>query len=1067
MVIVSVAFVAIIVAALLSAAAYAYRLKLTNKNAKDNFYYVEQAMQEIYAGVGDKTVQHMYKAYTTTIENMVYYDLTKDAYTTLTNDEANAMFKRLFMQNLAGDPYFEKTDAELAESLENFISNDTVEINKERLHRVVKNNSVNSSLVDSIRLENITLSRTQEYSNNAGSGVYTQTITADIEISQPDFEINFDNVSTDYSNIFDFAMIADMGIEIKQGIDKNLTITGNVYAAADYYNKSYNKAIPADGEATEEDKHASASNTTDVSTDRNFSYVYNETGKNEEGGDVDITKTITYKHGVVSNKKYIGKDIQGEQSGLYNNDTSSLATLVKRYDYFDGENKNSMYSGLYIENSNVAIAGDMVIVPGTIAVMNDSDLSIYSKESGSIGIAEVWTDNIVLGGYGEKVSNETVTNNSFKAPNVYLSADLYVRDDTELNAERSTLAVRGSYYGYGNSTEKDTRVFVPTVNTENFKIPVESKDSNGNVVTEYVNRDHYNSSAVVVNGQNSTLDLSKTSSLYLAGRAYIELSKNVKYNAEDGTVGGEGVEDDKLYVDATGQLTDAASTGEGASAVANTEVITETYTFDPGLRNLGEENKPLIRKEDGTILTYIQDYKTAESLSVKSSQVAYVPITLDSVPAERTIQQETYTCVQLAPSVTGANCFKNFFPASVFGVDAGEGVLSYVPVVTQTLNDGRLHYYIDFEKAYEILNKKNHVLATTYNNADAYSAAFIVQYAEDLKSEDPTIQLKDMVDSSRFEIGKILLPNETDPNNHIYSSGALTYNTDTAFSMIVKKDDNALTNEETWKSLLTTAQANGITETDSLLRQALNFSKNISTEYTYVKWNLGHFKNEEMNQKAYIDQMMLKGWTEDMLTPINRFMNFDKIPAGKLAATLTSGYRVIISDTDVVLSDENDCIINDAGSSTHVFKGVVVTKGDVFFDSNITRFEGLIVSGGKIFITGNLQSITASPEICRSVLRECMQLDNGKDTTIHSNIRNVFKQYCAYTDLQKCPICGAAIDVQDNLDENGNVESKTYKCSDESCSYNNSLSDKKVLVDVDQIDYTDICSIDNWTKSVE
>jgi hypothetical protein len=66
MVIVSIAFVAIIVGALLSAAAYAYRLKLTNKNAKDNFYYVEQAMQEIYAGVGSKTVESLYDAYTYT-----------------------------------------------------------------------------------------------------------------------------------------------------------------------------------------------------------------------------------------------------------------------------------------------------------------------------------------------------------------------------------------------------------------------------------------------------------------------------------------------------------------------------------------------------------------------------------------------------------------------------------------------------------------------------------------------------------------------------------------------------------------------------------------------------------------------------------------------------------------------------------------------------------------------------------------------------------------------------------------------------------------------------------------
>lgn len=1066
MVIVSVAFVAIIVAALLSAAAYAYKLKLTNKNAKDNFYYVEQAMQEIYAGVGEKTVQHMYKAYTTTIENMVYYDLTKDAYMTLTNDEANAMFRRLFMSNLNSDPYFNQSDDLLAESLENYISNDTVKIDKQALHRDVKYNETNPALVDAICLQNVTLTRTQEYSNNAGSGVYTQTVTADIEISQPDFEINFDNVSTDYSNIFDYAMIADMGIEIKQGIDKNLTITGNVYAAADYYNKSYDKAVPADADsATEDDMFASASNTTDKSYDRNFSYVLTEKGTDENGAEVDMVKTITYKHGVVSNKNYTSKDDE-KKTGLYNSLTSNLASTSPIYKYFDGEDRNSIYSGLYIENSNVAIAGDMIIVPGTIAVMDDSDLSIYSKESGSVGIAEVWADNIVLGGYGEKINETTTTNSSFKAPTVYLSADLYVRDDTELNAEKSTLTIRGNYYGYGNSTEKDTRVFVPTVNKDNFQIAVPKTDAEGNVITQngntvydYVNRDHYNSSAIVINGQNSTLDLSKTSVLYLAGRAYIELSKNVTYNSEDGTVGGEDIKDGSLYVDANGQLTDTATN--------NTEVVTEKYEFDPALKG---EDGAVIRDEDGNIVTYINDYKTGESLSVKSNQVAYIPITMDAAPAEREIQGNRYMSVKLGPSVAGVSFFGTFFPASVFGI-ATEGVVSYyVPVISQTLNDGRVHYYYDLDKAYEILKSKNHILATnTYTTSDAYSSAFIQAYVEELKKEDSTMQLKPVVDSSAFEMGNIILSGADNDgsDSSIYSSGAITVNKDSAFNMIVKKEEDALLTEENWKSLLTSAGENGITETDSLLSKVLNFSKNISTEYTYVKWNLGHFKDEEINEQNYIDQMLANGWTEDMLTPINRYMNFDKI--GKdtnVAVTLTSGYRVIVSGSDVKLSS-NDCAKDNAGNTTTTVKGIVVTKGDVTFDSSITRFEGLIVSGGKIFVTGNLQSITASPEICRSVLRECMQLDNGTVKTDYETIRNVFRQYSANEDLTKCPVCGADITVTEIKDEEGNVTAKKYTCSDTSCTYNNSLNAAKTLVDVDQIDYTDICSIDNWTKSVE
>ena len=605
---------------------------------------------------------------------------------------------------------------------------------------------------------------------------------------------------------------------------------------------------------------------------------------------------------------------------------------------------------------------------------------------------------------------------------------------------------------------------------------VPKTDANGNVVTqngetvyEYVNRDHYNSSAIVINGQNSTLDLSKTSVLYLAGRAYIELSKDVTYNAEDGTVGGEGVQDGSLYVDANGQLTDTVT--------SNTEVVTETYEFDPALK---DDDGAVLRDSNGNIVTYINDYKTGESLSVKSNQVAYIPITMDAAPATHNIKGKDYTCVKLGPSVAGVSFFATFFPASVFGIQyAGESSVSYyVPVISQTLNDGRLHYYYDLDAAYDILKADNHILTTTYTTSDAYSSAFIAAYTEaykksqnDIENEpEDAMQLKPVVDSESFELGNILLSGADNDGatSSVYASGAITTNNDSAFNMVVKKEEDALESEEDWKSLLTPSGNNGITETNSLLAKALNFSKNISTEYSYVKWNLGHFDDDEINQQNYIDQLFAKGWTEDMLTPINRYMNFDNIGSStNVATTLTSGYRAIVSGGDVTL-DANDCVKDNNGNSTTIVKGIVITKGDVKFDSSITRFEGLIVSGGKIFITGNLQSITASPEICRSVLRECMQLNNGTITVEQETIRNVFRQYSSSdANTTYCPVCGAPITETEIKDDEGNVTAKNYACSDSTCSYNNSLSATQMLVDVDQIDYTDICSIDNWTKSVE
>jgi hypothetical protein len=1022
MVIVSIAFVAIIVGALLSAAAYAYRLKLINKNAKDNFYYVEQAMQEIYAGVGEKTVDQMYEAYTTTIENMVYYDLSKNGYSTLTNEQANEMFKDQFMGNIQGDDYFKQSDTLLAESLGNFISNSTVTIDK-------------------IILQDITLTRTSEYTNNSGSGTYTQTVSADIEISQPDFDVNFNSTTTDYSTIFDYALIADMGIEINKNSDSVLKITGNLYAAADYYNKSY------DAEVSDDDEFVNSSESSATSSSRDYSYK------------VSDDRTITYTHGSVSSKKYAA----GDDTGL----KSKTSTDIKGdANVFDGEDTNSMYSGLYITNSNVSILADTVIVPGTIAVMNNSDLSVYTSSSGNLSASEVWADNIVLGGYGEKQSSEE-SKTSYKAPNAYFYANLYVRDDTELNAESSDFELKGMYFGYGDSTDKDTRVFVPTVNSENFQIKVEKTDANGNVVKdangnvqyEYVNRDHYNSSSIVINGQNSTLDLKNATVLYLAGRAYIELSKNVTYNAEDGVDAKDNEKDGSVYVTKDGVLTDTAT--------GNTEVVTETYSYNPGTKD-----------KDGKVTTYLSDYKTGESLAVKSTQVAYIPIILNGIPADHTLSGKTYTCVQLHPSISGVAFFGDFFPTSVFK----DG---YVPVISQAIGK-RTYYYYDLETAYDILKAANADITKTYTSADQYSAAFVKAYTDEANAEAAAeaageestydLPLNDILANKDFTSGNIILSGSKNDGSGtaIYSSGAITTKEDTVFNMIVKNADNVFpTDTDLWNSLLATTT--GTTTASANELKALAYSDTLSTEYTYMKWNLGHFDSSEQSEQDYVDSLLASGWTEDMLTPINRYMVFSNIsskatdnitPSG---FELSSGYKVWISSDDVVVGANEDTDFTSLektnGKVTEgVIKGIVITKGDVTFSDSVTKFEGLIIAGGKIYIDGNLQSITASPEICRSIIKECILVNDEKS----QYVRNVFAQY-KISDDGTCPICGTTLvtttDADGNIlkDDSGNP---ILSCPKNGCTYNAGATDDE-LVTIDNLDYTDVCSIDNWVKNVE
>ena len=101
LVIVALGFVGILTGALLTAVGYAYRQKLYDYNAKSNFYYLEQAMDEIYAGLGASTMETMQEAYEETREESVKYNTKTYEYENIGNANANTLFKDKFMSKLS------------------------------------------------------------------------------------------------------------------------------------------------------------------------------------------------------------------------------------------------------------------------------------------------------------------------------------------------------------------------------------------------------------------------------------------------------------------------------------------------------------------------------------------------------------------------------------------------------------------------------------------------------------------------------------------------------------------------------------------------------------------------------------------------------------------------------------------------------------------------------------------------------------------------------------------------------------------------------------------------------
>lgn len=1255
LVIVALGFIGILTGALLTAVGYVYRLKLYDYNSKDNWFYVEQAMSQIYAGVGNKTGSCMQKAYNYTVENMTYYDIAAGAngsYVTKTNEEANKDFKKRFMQEVYTTFSSAGESNEFVASLAACITNDTVHLydydkvlvtgttDRYRLQKksgragitvlmydkegnILTGATDDQLKLDKIVIKNIVVSRTASYNRSPASGDFTQTISADIVISKPDFEVNFNSITADFNTLLDYSIIADMGVDINQ--TSKLNIQGNIYAGADFYNKWYNY-FQTDYNPTEDNSKTYFAYTyskdslgndsligdiiNSTSDDRNtLSYADSpEIAPELVGGGIEnrfswkaVERIKQYKVDgdgnaildpsgqkiVEDSDSYIARYFMLPVSNrtLFLDSTSKQAQEYDRnkvesgagYDYYnhylyrsgvpiiqckyDGVNEHSKYSGLYINGTEVDLVANMVIVPGTIAVMNSGSLSMYGLEANKIKNSEVWADNIVLGG-------TTLVNpadpSKLLGSTALFNADLYVRDDLQLDADNSIFTLNGSYYGYGDSTKRDNRKFTPIVDPEMYKKATYKKDSNGNYICrdrneqrvyEYIGEDyeytegtgenartikvkkgdyvyltdissqltddgktsyhglkcetvfrdlieepyinvyddgdfisrdykvwsdtrgHYNSSAIVVNGENSTLDISRADTIFVAGRAYVELSK---------------------YID--------LSTPNNTSNGLNFNPVVKSYRYDAA----------------------VDDFRTGDSISVKPSQQAYMPPAIADTPekVKYTLSNGTrhdYYKVKLAYNVT----YPNSLFSDYFGYDNDKKEI-YMPCQKYDSFGNSLFYY-DFEVAYDLIKNDYSGVVQRHNSdaslpdindADDLSKQWIVDYQYACENDDRIAPFLTRIDDQSaetpFEVGKISIASNA-TGNHIYSSGAISAKSDTAFNIYTAEyaDANEL------KELL--GKDPSVNLTISGKPDALNLADDLLKQSQYVKFSLANINKDSAKAKL-VDEII--GWHntlntsetefgisgqdvdnanpyasgygsriagEAALTPINAYLNFFRIDNGKiivpkgLASTYSSEVPTGTAVNELDLGSGNDVYVSSQDITIHSkytdstsanygkVKGIILAKGDVTFDENVTSFEGLIVSGGKVIISNNnhITTIKSNPEAVKAILNELQLVEKNGDGEVvvvdeHGNV-----QY------QLNP------DGSFKLDENGkkvpqtrieNVGDATTKAlADEVLSlfkaYENtstqvSAGDDKT-VEVFDLDYTSVLKYDNWVKGIE
>lgn len=264
-VLVGIFLIGLLGSAILASTAMNYQMKNIDKGQKKNFYTAEQALDEVYAGVGSDVMKSMEYAYTYVLDNMLEIDPTTGKYAPQDNKELNKIFRNIFYYTLtAGIP----TDKALTwDIIRNNVDSDhnkpvpvyqnTSSMRDELgLHlntlvtaggaytpvvsipqgtenavlydsKIVTNTAGESITIDFFTLKDITVTYTS-------ADDVTSRVSTDIVVEVPVVDINFSEVTTlDYGELLKYSIVAEGDTSTTSPtmtIKTPTKVNGNIYA---------------------------------------------------------------------------------------------------------------------------------------------------------------------------------------------------------------------------------------------------------------------------------------------------------------------------------------------------------------------------------------------------------------------------------------------------------------------------------------------------------------------------------------------------------------------------------------------------------------------------------------------------------------------------------------------------------------------------------------------------------------------------------------------------------------------------------------------------------------------
>lgn len=899
LVIVATTFMCILASAILMGAMMTYKLKFYKLNSLNNFYEVETALDEMYAGVGAATNEHLYSAYTTTAELVVVYDTKAQAFTTLDNKSANELFKKLFMTGFVADTNY-KSLKNVTDTLQSFISNeydavdnpdgvrlDTsnmkliyTDVNNKTTTQYYKNNGgiktekqsgYENDKVQSVTFKNVCVKRSVNLQGST-AGTYEQSITTDIVLTEPEYNVSFDTSSVSNNTLYEYAILADMGVEVGEDNDNRTTdaqVKGNIYAASDYYNKDYN--------------------------------------------DVAETK-VTNKY------------------------ESKPTTMW-------GTKESSAYSGIFVngKNSTLTLNSDVVVCSGSLAAYNGAEINLSGRTQ---TLSELWADNIVIGGKD---------GGSLKA-----SADAYIFDDTELNAEKASLKfTQGSYFGYSYNAQ-DTR----SLNYLRQK---------GYLATGYKLRSHFSDSAIIVNGKNSTLDLQDLNSLYIAGKSYIEFSKIAASSVPE--------DDENITVDENADYAFTTlkdySTGQSLDVKTNQlmfltqwSVVNNTEKVDPdtGITTVTLQF-PKTFEADANILDLYDDFLKDLATEGEKGVTAI----------KQTVSGHDYYYLYIEDGKDSSNVSN----AEKFAEKYYKLLQDYGDEISSKLYNVQKYEQFQVKLVLPAEGKINASGAVTDQNND--DSLFL--RASTTTTMDVATALDNVSTGKVFT--NILGNNGTDNNKKAFN--------DLKADALKLAGSGTASDEEQTSTFLSYMYIN--------MKDHLSVLNNVDdkTKRTQNAWEIANYTSSSVGYLSSYDKDRDTYSYDYSITPLNHYVDLAYVFSKNLSIEKTIGNAtdneaktIVINSGDVKLQPNN-------GDGS--FQGIIIAGGNVRFDENVKSFRGMIITGSKLIIDHNM-SISADAAFVANLLEQCSESTDEKLNTLTTK---VLKNYTSSKSEGNTEVTGASI----------------------------------------------------------